>query len=65
MRGNDHPSHAGLILLSSVAALSAAEPIDIGSHRQLFLDDFIMERMDGVTRTASARRPRRQSSHHA
>ena len=31
--------------------LSAAEPLDIGSGRQLFLDDFIIERIDGLTRT--------------
>lgn len=31
--------------------LCSAEPIDIGSRRQLFLDDFIVERIDGLTRT--------------
>ena len=31
--------------------LSAAEPLDIGSGRQLFLDDFIIKRIDGLTRT--------------
>jgi len=31
--------------------LSAAETIDIGSRRQLFLDDFIIECIDGLTRT--------------
>lgn len=30
--------------------LSAAEPLDIGSGRQLFLDDFIIERIDGLKR---------------
>lgn len=39
------------ILLSSLTALTAAETIDIGSRRQLFIDDFIIERVDGLTRT--------------
>ncbi len=30
--------------------LSAAEPLDIGSQRQLFLDNFIIERVDGLER---------------
>ncbi len=36
-------------LLTQVA--SAARPIDIGLQRQLFLDDFIIDRMSGLTRT--------------
>ena len=40
------------ILLCTLLAdgLSAAEPLDIGSQRQLFLDDFIIERIDGLKR---------------
>jgi hypothetical protein len=30
--------------------LSAGEPVDVGSGRQLFLDDFIIERIDGLKR---------------
>ena len=42
-----------LILLSALLtpSLSATEPADIGSRRQLFLDDFIIEDIDGLTRT--------------
>jgi hypothetical protein len=45
--------HLPFVLLSALLtqSLSAAEPIDIGSRRQLFLDDFIVERIDGLTRT--------------
>lgn len=41
-----------LILLSAVLShtLSADEPLDIGSGRQLVLDDFIIERMEGLKR---------------
>ncbi|MBC8356381.1 MAG: hypothetical protein H8E66_30755 [Planctomycetes bacterium] len=40
-----------LLCALSTHNLSAAEPLDIGSQRQLFLDDFIVERIDGLTRT--------------
>ncbi len=39
------------MLLTPLAALRAAEPIQIGSHRQLFLDDHIVERIEGLKRT--------------
>ncbi len=39
------------MLLTPLAALRAAEPIEIGSHRQLFLDDHIVERIEGLKRT--------------
>ena len=41
-----------VILLSALLThdLSAAEPLDIGSQRQLFLDDYIVDRTDGVER---------------
>ena len=40
------------ILFCSLLAngLSAAEPLDIGFGRQLFLDDFIVQRIDGLKR---------------
>ena len=39
------------MLLTGPAALRAAEPIQIGSQRQLFLDDHIVERIEGLKRT--------------
>tara|TARA_B100002052_G_scaffold248518_1_gene235377 strand:+ start:285 stop:422 length:138 start_codon:yes stop_codon:yes gene_type:complete len=38
------------VLFCSLLAngLSAAEPLDIGTGWQLFLDDFIVERIDGL-----------------
>lgn len=43
-----YPSLATIILLSSVTTLSAAEPIDIGSRRELFVDRHLIEKLDGV-----------------
>ena len=44
--------HVMPIVLCAVLShgLSAAEPVEIGSQRQLFLDDFIIERIDGLKR---------------
>ncbi len=35
-----------LLLVSSLAA--AAEPVDIGSRRELFVDHFLIEKLDGT-----------------
>ena len=44
--------HVMPVVLCAVLShgLSAAEPLEIGSQRQLFLDDFIIERIDGLKR---------------
>ena len=47
MRRQDHASLAAFVLLSSFAALSAAEPVDIGSRRELFVDDYLIHRLAG------------------
>lgn len=47
MSRQDHASLATLILLSSITALSAAEPRDIGSRRELFVDDYLIDRLAG------------------
>lgn len=39
---------AGLSLSVHFAPLTAAEPIDIGSRRELFVDEFLIERLDQV-----------------
>lgn len=46
-----YPSLATIILLSSVTALSAAEPIDIGSRRELFVDQRLIEKLDNAKLT--------------
>ena len=40
-----------LPLLTLPSSASAKEPLDIGSQRQLFLDDYIVERLEGLKRT--------------
>lgn len=47
MSRQDHASLAAFILLSSLPAWSAAEAIDIGSRRELFVDDYLVERLSG------------------
>ena len=37
-------------LVSPASCAVAAEPIDIGTHKQLFVDDFIVAKSSGVTR---------------
>jgi hypothetical protein len=41
---------AASILIGTMAAATAAEPIDIGSRRELFVDDFLIDRLDGDAR---------------
>ena len=48
MSRQNQVSIAALILLSCLTALSAAEPIDIGSRRELFVDRHLIEELDGV-----------------
>jgi hypothetical protein len=40
-----------IFVLMFAAVAQSEEPIDIGSRRQLFLDDHIVERIDGLTHT--------------
>lgn len=42
-----HTSLAAVMLLLSLSVLSAAEPITIGSRRELFVDDYFMARLAG------------------
>ena len=48
MRRQVHASLAAFTLLSSLTALSAVEPIDIGSRRELFVDRLLVDRMEHV-----------------
>ncbi len=58
MIGQHHASLATFILLFFSTALSAAEPIDIGSRRELFVDQHLIEKLDGVRLTLHHPRPR-------
>ena len=39
------------LLVAGPLSTVANEPLDLGSQRQLFLDDYIVERIDGLKRT--------------
>ena len=47
MSRHDHASLAAFILLSSFTAVLAADPVDIGSRRELFVDDYLINRLTG------------------
>jgi hypothetical protein len=42
-----HTSVAPVLFLLSLSVLSAAEPITIGSRRELFVDDYLVARLTG------------------
>jgi len=54
---------ASLILIANIPAL-AAEPIDVGHAKQLFIDDRFMESSEGVTLTMNppVKRPREDAN---
>ncbi|MHC4879992.1 MAG: hypothetical protein ACYTGL_26370 [Planctomycetota bacterium] len=54
-------AHVGLILLCSVTALSAAEAIDIGSRRELFVDHLLIDQLDGARLAMHRPQPRQVS----
>ena len=58
MSRQDHASLTALLLLSSLTALSAAEPIEIGSQRELFVDASLVEKLDNAKLTLHHPQPR-------
>lgn len=49
---------ATLLLLSSLTVLSSAEPIDVGSRRELFVDGYLIDKLDGARLTLHHPQPR-------
>lgn len=47
-----------VLLLAPLASLHAADPIDIGSRRELFVDHHVIDRMDGVRLKLNRPQPR-------